>query len=459
MNNLRHVALALAVSLVVAGGVAVAGTTIGGDGEELVRARFESAAPLVEGNEVKVGGVVVGTVRGFEVVDGVAEVSFDLDEKAFPLHEDARLTIRPVSLLGERYVDLERGSPSAPELDPDAVIPLEQTATSVGLDEVLNTVDDPTGEGLKALVSTLGEGLHGNGEQVDEALRRLAPDLAQTQQLAAVLRHHNTLLARLVDNFEPVAGALATRDGKAMDELIAASDQVLAAVRERQGELGATLERLPETLSTLRTTLGHLRSTASDTTPTLAELRPLTDRLPEISGELHAFADALDPALASSEPVLREVDRLLGAAAPVADSARRAGPDLARTTGGADRLVAELTRNREELFSWVRYWALSTNGHDGLSHYFRVNASINPATLIGLLPTKEKDRRPPAAPRGPRDDKGGGLLDGLLGEDGLLDLNGLLGGLKQGLKGSPKSPTGLSERQEKNLLGLLLGGG
>ena len=99
----------------------------GGDDNDLVKVQFKSAAPLVKGNQVKIDGVVVGTVETFTVKDGMAEVSLDLDEAAMPLHKDAKMTIRPVSLLGERYIDLERGSADAPVLGKGEVIPATQT--------------------------------------------------------------------------------------------------------------------------------------------------------------------------------------------------------------------------------------------------------------------------------------------------------------------------------------------
>jgi len=457
MSRLKDVRTAVAVTLLVVAVIAVAGARIGGD-DDLVRARFASAAPLVEGNQVKIDGVVVGTVEDLEVKDGVAEVSLDLDDAAMPLHDDARLTIRPVSLLGERYVDLDRGSPDSPVLDADATIPVSQTATAVGLDEVLNTVDDPTGDGLRALVSTLGEGMQGNGANIDEALRAMSPSLRQTRALATVLGDHNRLLARLVEQFEPVAGALAVRDGEAMDQLVESSDIVLQAVRQRQRQLGESLGQLPDTLRALRSTMTHLRSTARSTAPTLAELRPLTDTLPELSNELLQFSDALDPALATSQPVLDRAEELLRTAAPVATDLVRAGPSLAGTTDGLRRVTTELTRNRESLFNYLRYWALTTNGHDGLSHYFRVNATINPATLTGLLPSSPvqqpgEDPADASAGRPPLDETLD-LLEDLLGHgDG-----GLLGGLLGPSGRHEESPTGLSPQQEADLLGDLLGG-
>jgi len=467
MNGPKDVGLAAVIAALIAGGVAFTGSTAGGGDDDLVRARFVSAAPLVEGNQVKIDGVVVGTVEALTVKDGVAEVSLDLDDAARPLHQDARLTIRPVSLLGERYVDLDRGSPDARVLDAGTVIPVSQTATAVGLDEVLNTVDDPTGEGLRALASTLGEGMQDNGGNVDAALKALSPSLRDTSELARVLSQHNRLLARLVTNFEPVTGALAVRDGRAMDKLVASSDAVLDAVRLRQRELEETLARLPGTLRVLRATLANLRETAGATAPTLAQLRPLMDKLPEVSGELRGFSDALDPALASSQPVLDRAATLLREAAPVAEAVRRSGPNLARTTSGLRKLTAQLTMNRENLFNYVRYWALTTNGSDGLSHYFRVNATVNPATLTGLLPETTSPDTPPT-PTLPDDGDPGpdpgqvlppvdldGELPGILGDpaDGLLT-----GGLLRTSARDDDSPTGLTQQQESDLLGMLLGG-
>lgn len=469
MKDVKDVARAGLVAALIAGGIVVVSTFAGDDDpDDLLRVRFVSAAPLVEGNQVKVDGVVVGTVESLEVKEGVAEVALDLEDEAGPLHRDARLTIRPVSLLGERYVDLDRGTPEAPLLPDGTVIPVEQTATSVGLDEVLNTVDEPTGAGLRALVTTLGEGMQGNGAQLDRALEVLAPSLKDTRALAAVLDQHNELLVRLIDQFEPVAGALATRDGAAMDQLVASSDQVLAAVRERQAKLERTLDRLPGTLSVLRSTLGNVRSAADDTAPTLAELRPLTDKLPQLSKELRAFSDVLDPALATSKPVLDEADELLRAAAPVAADLEAAAPGLARSTGGVEKVADRLTGNRDKLFDWIRFWALTTNGRDGLSHYFRVGAVVDPDMLTGLLPAAPTD--PTAGPKaggepGGAKQQGGevpagpaGPLNGVVGGvNGVLEgLTGLLTGLLQ--PGSDGSATGLTAEQEKGLLGMLLGG-
>lgn len=425
------------------------------DGEKgaTVVARFTSAAPLVNGNQVKVGGVVVGKVKSMRVRNNLAEVTMKIDPQALPLHRDATFTIRPVSLLGERYVDLDRGDPSAPALDTNAVVPVAQTHTNVGIDEVLNTIDQPTGDGLAALVTTLGDGLQGNGKNADTLIRELAPSLQDATKMTSVLKEHNALLDALIQNVEPVAKALAADDGKAMDTVVASSDRLLTAAARQQKDLDATLAELPKTLSAARSTLGHLSGTAEQTTPTLEKLRPMTDKLPAIAKELESFSDSLDPALASSQPVLARAEKLLKAAAPVARDLRKGGPDLATSVSSTRPIVDQLTKNRENVFNYIRYWALTTNGHDGLSHYFRVNASVNPDMLTGLIPTSGPlggvtSSGQAAAPKQLTD-----ALSGLLGPGGLLG-----GSLLAPPKGASKSPTGLSQKQETSLLGFLLGG-
>lgn len=448
------------IALVLAVAAFSYGAGVAGDDSTTVVAQFESAAPLVDGNQVKVDGVVVGTVSDMTINDeGTADVRMELDRSAMPLHQDATFTIRPVSLLGERYVDLERGDPQAPMLDVDRPVPVTQTASNIDLDEVLNAVDDPTGEGLAFLITTLGEGLQGNGDNAQAAISQLAPTMRNTEKLTEILKNHNALLNSLIEQVQPVAEAVATDDGKALEQVVDSADQLLAAAAAQQKALNKTLERLPGTLKSARATLNELSTTATQTTPTLKELRPVTDNLPQIAKELKAFSAALDPALAKSQPVLRRAEELLDAAAPVAKDLKAAGPGLASSVKSARPLVKDLTANRDYLFSFIRYWALTTNGYDGLSHYFRVNATISTETLTGVLPVSGPDKQvassaPKSATPEPRQAPNalGDVVSGLLGPGGLLPL------LPGAADPQKKSPTGLSKKQETNLLDFLLGG-
>lgn len=448
----------LAVAAVAAVGVtaAMSGTAALNPARQgmVVAAEFASAGPLLTGNEVKVDGVVVGEVQDAFVDGDHADVLLALEPAALPLYQDATATIRPISLLGERYVDLERGTPGTAEMRSGGTITQERTATNVDLDEILNTVDQPTGEALAFLVTTLGDGLRGNGGNVDDALKALAPALRDTERLTAVLEDQNVLLGSLVDRVEPVAGALAADGGTSLDRLVASADRLLAASSRQQEALDQTLAELPGALRSARTTLGELAGTARETTPTLRSMRPVTEDLAEISGELMAFADSLDPALAQAQPVLEQAQRLLEEAQPVAADLRAASPDLRTASASARPVVEDLTANLDNVLNFVRYWALTTNGYDGLSHYLRVNFVVNQDSATSVLPA--------AVPVPPLS----GVPSPIGGAQPGSDVPGTLqsppdtgGTLLEAPGPVDDGATGLTPEQESGMLGSLLGGG
>ena len=61
-----------------------------------------------------------------------------------PIHEDAFAEIRPrIFLEGNFFIELDPGSPSAPEMDSGDTIPVSHTSTAVQLDEILTALQSP----------------------------------------------------------------------------------------------------------------------------------------------------------------------------------------------------------------------------------------------------------------------------------------------------------------------------
>ncbi|AIJ21934.1 MlaD family protein [Amycolatopsis methanolica] len=455
MRTRRRIQAVLATAAVAAavGGAAVTNTGSGEQPDKLtIVAEFTDASPLVVGNDVKVNGVTVGEVAGMSVHEAKAMVTLAVDGSALPLHKDARATVRPVSLLGERYVDLDRGSASAPVLKEGDVLPAGQTGQATDLDQVLNTIDDPTGQSLAALVTMLGQGMQGNGANAQASIKVLASSMQDTDGLVKLLGQQNQLLIDLVDHVQPVANALAADNGKTLGDLVDSSRQVLGVTAENQQGLDASLAELPGTLAAARDTLAELTGTAKATTPVLAGIRPTTDNLTAVSDELRSFSESADPALTSAKPVLQRAETLMDAARPVVEELRKAGPGVRGTVAGANPLTAELTGNIENVLNFFRFWAMSTNGWDGLSHYFRGQAIIHPEEITGLLPSLTGTPPPPTLPGGDKPAAPSPVpgLPGPLGTLGLLDTKSLVapdGGV-----------TGLNERQESGVLQFLLGG-
>lgn len=438
----------LVVGALAAGALAWPG---GEDDDREITATLADAGSLQEGNEVRTAGVSVGTIEEIRLEDGRARVTLHVEEGVLPLHDDARLKVRPVNLLGENFIELDPGSDSAPFMD-EAVIPLAQTSSAVTLQDFLSTFQAPTAASLATTVTGMGEGVQDSGSELALALRRLAPAMADAEELGQVLASQNDVLDSLVARLDGVAGAVATEDGRALAGLVHSTEQLLSVITADRAALEQTVARLPGTLRSARLTLGELGGAARAGTPTLRAIRPVTDDLSEVADELKQFANAADPALASLRPVLEHAQGLLDAAAPVVAGLRTAGPDLVGTARNLRPLSRELLdQHLGDLMAFVRKWALSTNGRDALGHYFRGVVYVTPETLQDLMSSFI-----------PRDAR---LPDDQADDDDPpidvphLDPGGTVGDLLDGLTGkSPLNATGLTATQEQRLLGQLLGG-
>jgi len=423
-----------------------------------ITAEFTDAGAIIKGNDVMVDGVRAGSIRRLDLHDGKARVTFSVDAAFTPLHTDATAAIRVVSLLGERYLDLDRGSPSAPVLEDGAVIPASRTQRAVELQEMLDVVDQPTGTALAALIMTFGEGMAARGQDAAAALDALGPAFTETARLLDILGGQNQLLAALIDRSEPVLAAMGADRGQRLDRLVAASDELLAATAAKKPALDEALRRLPTALDTVRSALAELSNLAGRTTPVLASLRPLTGDLRQIAVELGTFADASGAALASTDPVLEKARELVAAASPVTAELRAAGGDMQTASRGTRTIVEALPEDLSNLLDFVRGAALASAGHDGISHYLRIFILATEG-VVGVVPSPGADPATTGTPRtpGPLPAPGPGGSPALPTVPPLPPV-GAVPADPTGA-GDAGSATGLTSEQERSLLRYLLGAG
>lgn len=438
-----------------------------------LRATFSDVSPLVAGNFVKVDGVQVGTISSIELRNGMADVVLELDPAALPIHQDASLTIRTKSLLGERYIDLDRGTDSQPVMDLPGRIPSSRTSKSTDVQDVLNTLDDPTSTAAAALLVTLGEGTAGRGRDIDTALKAVAPVFDGATKLSEILDAQNAALLDLLDTVTPIAQAVATDDGQQAERLVDSAENALAALAEERAALDESLERLPGTLKTARTSLKELSELSTETTSTLKALRPVTDELPEVTDELREFSESADPALRSLGPVLDRAQALIDEARPLVRDLQPGMRGLRTVSAGARPVVEELEPRLEVVLDFAKWWALATSDGDGIGQYFKGVVPTTPQSLLNApgihLPTGVA-----SATNSKATPDSAGAIGGVDSADALLKdaTSGLTSGITKSV--TPKtstnpvesvterdndSATGLDQKQEKNLLQQILGGG
>ena len=187
-----------------------------------------SAANLVKGNEVRIGGTRVGVVNDItpkRLANGkvIAELHMKLETTVKPLPKDSTILVRPRSALGLKYVQITKGN-STDGLDEGATIPIKQaTPAPVEFDEFLSTFDEKTRRGAQKQLEGLGNALAGRGQDLHEGIQALNPLLANLGPAMANLADDRTRLARL-------------------SEALGRTSAIVAPVAEQQASLFVNLD-------------------------------------------------------------------------------------------------------------------------------------------------------------------------------------------------------------------------
>ena len=116
--------------------------------------RFSNVGGLEKEAPVRVAGVTVGKVSKITVSDSgaVVEVSMLKDIK---LHKDASAKIETMGLMGEKYVEVNPGSPEKPLLQPGEVV--LKTETPVSTDQLVSELYRTVEKFNQALITKNGE--------------------------------------------------------------------------------------------------------------------------------------------------------------------------------------------------------------------------------------------------------------------------------------------------------------
>jgi virulence factor Mce-like protein len=353
-----------------------------------VRAIFDSAANLVEGEDVKVAGVPIGIVEQLNVTeDNKAAVTVRVDDEDFtPWRKDANCVIRPQSLIGEKFLECEPGSSSAPPLrkiedgdgEGERLLPLERTSSPVDLDLVNDIMRLPYRERFAILLSELGAGLAGREEDLNEVIHRANPALRETDELLAVLAEQNRVLARLAREGDRALGPLA-RERRRVSDWIVQANTTGEASAERRTDIRRGINLLPPFLRELRPLMADLEGLADQGTPLLRDLGAAAPELDRLIRGLGTFSEAGRVSFPSLGDALERGRPLLIRARPLIQDLARLGRETGPVAENLDELTASLDRTGgvERINDFLYYVALSTNGFDGISHYLRAGLNAN----------------------------------------------------------------------------------
>lgn len=363
-----------------------------------VDAQFEDVGALRPGDDVRIANVRSGFVDSIDLVDGEPVVVMKLDGGR-EVYSDATVSIGARSALGQKYIELDPGTPDAGALD--GTIPAEQTSGSVELDAVLDTLDARTRKAKGTALREIGGGLSGRGEDLsagldglDENLTDLAAisralatedgaDLAQLLRagdvLASSLQGQRAQLADMTTNTGVTLDALAVDDGARLGEVLEQSPGTLRAVRGALESLDGPLADTEDAVRALRPGAEALGQAMPNTRGLLRDaVKPLR-KVPGVSQDADAAVEELTPLLADARPVVRQLGTALDRAeAPLTTLAPYSPEALLFFSNAASALG-----QTDQTGGWLRFYPV-----------------VNAENVIGNLPIQNPllQRQPYPAP-------------------------------------------------------------
>jgi phospholipid/cholesterol/gamma-HCH transport system substrate-binding protein len=458
-----------------------------------IKAVFRSANGLRPDSPVRIAGVEVGKVQQVDAQEGTtnAVVTMAINDNGLPINADARAKIRPrIFLEGNFFVDLEPGTPGAPDLGSGDTIKVTQTATPVQLDQVLTALQSDSRADLQDVLAGLATGLTSKpteaqdesndrstrgetaAQSFNDAYDYIGPaEKAASQVNEALLGvEPDRDLARLIGGAARTAAGLARNEGQLRD-LVTNFNTTMAALASRSGDLSATIRLLPATLSNANSAFAALNAAFPPTRAFAREILPGVRETPATidaafpwieqaralmsKAELRGLAQELAPATRDLAKLTDQSLTLL----PQADLASKCASRVVLPTGNV--VIRDEFQTGRENYKDFFYALVGLTGEgqnfDGNGMYvrFQTGGGSQPVSLgpgnqgaapqFGGLPTPPLGNRPAYPGKLPPY-----VSDKPCYKQTLPDLNGPAAARTPPIVGQPATTTGTAERTSES---------
>lgn len=304
--------------VVAAAGLATGLLTFGGDHPYTLTAYFLSAEGLTPENDVVVSGARVGKVVSVELApeaegsQGGAKVVIQIDKSSAPLHRGTHATIRPKGILGNPFVELSPGLKSNDTIQSGGILPMQDTASPVDLDQVMDLFDPQTRQRIQTLTLQGGLALKDRGSDLNTLLAAMPAITQDMQAVTGKIAERDQQLSALNVEFDRIAQMMAAEDralradlsnGASLLDTVAAHDQQLkaelvyaaaalgeleAGLKGHEGDLNYVLKQMPALLD-------QLQSLSNHSATSLAILDPCMGDIIQALSEMRSATSYRDP--------------------------------------------------------------------------------------------------------------------------------------------------------------------
>ncbi|BBZ78940.1 mammalian cell entry protein [Mycolicibacterium anyangense] len=256
-------------------------------------AEFTNASGLRDGEFVRAGGVEVGKVSNIKLVDGGRRVLVTLNvDRTLPLYQSTTAQIRYQDLIGNRYVNLERGTGEGADrvLPAGGFIPVSRTQPALDLDALIGGFKplfkalDP--EKVNTIASSLVTVFQGQGGTINDILD-------QTAQLTSALADRDQAIGDVINNLNTVL-ATTVKHEKEFDQTVNNLEVLITGLKNRSDPLANSIADISNASGTLGDLLADDRPLLKDTIAKIETVQqPLVDDQAKLDDLLTKLPEAI----------------------------------------------------------------------------------------------------------------------------------------------------------------------
>jgi phospholipid/cholesterol/gamma-HCH transport system substrate-binding protein len=297
-----------------------------------LKATFGNGVNIATNSPVRIAGVDVGRVISTERDGDATTVTFTVEGKGQPIHDDAFAAIRPrIFLEGNFFIDLSPGSPSAPELDSDDTIPVSRTSTWVQIDEVLTALQSPVRADLGHLLESYGTALTSKPTTAEDATQEPEVRGKSAGEALNGAFHYGGNAGRYSAQ---VTNALLGTRPHDLSRLVAGTGRAFAALSKNEEDLKGLIVNFDVFTGALAAQSANLSTTVNRLAPTLKNFHSSLVSLNQALPPLRAWAIEMTPAVAELPAVIKAGKPWLAQARPLLSG---------KEAGGTAKLLREAT--------------------------------------------------------------------------------------------------------------------
>jgi phospholipid/cholesterol/gamma-HCH transport system substrate-binding protein len=273
------------VMLLVAAGLVVVFGEFRFASSDTYHANFSTASRLKAGQDVRIAGVPVGSVKELKLgPDNSVDVTFDVN-KRYQLYTSTRALIRYENLVGDRFLEIASGPGDLRKLPPGGSISRDHTQPALDLDALLGglrpVLKGLDGAKVNEVSNAVIELLQGQGGAIDQLL-------SSTSSFTTDLAARDQLIGDVINNLNTVLGTVDEK-GAQFDASVDQLQQLITGLAQGSDPIAGAIGPLASAETDLTDMLAKSRRPLQGV---LENLRPLASKLDERKKDVN---DVIDP--------------------------------------------------------------------------------------------------------------------------------------------------------------------